>query len=138
MALAPQKKREIVLQLLYSEEMGGGMDEEMIELLMTELKVSKSAIRSSLEQKAAIRLQQAELDALIATHSQAYELHRIPLVERNILRLALYEMHQVPPLPAPVIIAEGIRLARKFATPEAAHFINAILDACRFQLVAIP
>src|SRR5690606_29501809 len=54
---------------------------------------------------------------------------RIPRVERNILRLAVFELLHDPSVPPTVAIAEAIRLTRKFATPEAATFINAVLDA---------
>ena len=67
---------------------------------------------------------------MIAKTSHAYEFERIQTVERNILRLAVFEIFfdngTVPPK---VALAEAMRLARKFSTYESTSFINAILDA---------
>ena len=70
-----------------------------------------------------------EIDAVIVTHSQAYDLERIPRVERNIVRLGIYELLFSPDVPRKVVIAEAMRLARKFATKEAASFVNALMDS---------
>ena len=70
-----------------------------------------------------------EIDALITKHSQGYGLERIPRVERNIVRLGIYELLFVPEVPQKVAIAESMRLARKFSTKEAATFVNAIMDS---------
>ncbi len=130
MAVAPQKLREIVFQLLYSEDFGVSTDPEMVELLMHELRVSKSVMKAAVEAKIAIHSLRERLDRIIVEQAKSYELDRIPSVERNILRLGIYELTQAPTkLPPQIVIAEAIRLARKFATAEAALFINAILDA---------
>ena len=70
-----------------------------------------------------------EIDPMIQKVSNEYVLERIALVERNIIRLAIHEMLISKDVPPKVVIAEAIRLARKFATPEAANYVNAILDA---------
>ena len=68
------------------------------------------------------------LDEQIGKASIEYAFDRIQVVERNILRLGLYEILFDDEVPPKVAISEAIRLARKFGTPEAASFINAILD----------
>jgi N utilization substance protein B len=54
----------------------------------------------------------------------------MPAVDRNILRLAVYEMSEVG-TPPPVVIDEALELARKFSTDESVAFINGVLDAVR-------
>lgn len=129
MALPQQKFREIVFQLLYSQDFTNLEEEEVIPFLMHELSVPKSALRLAWERRAQIGEKREEIDKLIEGASVAYAFERIPGVERNILRLGVFELLHDPAIPPKVAIAEAIRLARKFATPQGATFVNAILDA---------
>lgn len=129
MVIAPQKMREIVFQLLYSEDFSGPINEEMVDLLMEELRVSKKVMRSAIATKEAIQLKKEEIDAQITSHLKSYAFDRIPSIERNVLRLGAYELLYATEVPGKVAIAEAMRLTRKFATAEAALFVNAILDA---------
>lgn len=129
MAISPQKLREIIFLFLYSSDFGGSTDEEMIPLLMKELCVSRTVIRQAIETKNAVQAKQGEIDAIITQYSKSYDFERIPRIERNILRLGIFELLHSEHIPDKVAIAEAIRLTRKFATPEAATFVNAIIDA---------
>ena len=126
-SLSPQKFREIVFQLIYSSDFGG--DAEVEEMIMSQLEVTKRIVRAADEVKARFLEKKEEIDALIVKHSQGYGLERIPRVERNIVRLGIYELLFVPQVPQKVAIAESMRLARKFATKEAATFVNALMDS---------
>ena len=70
----------------------------------------------------------AEIDARITAKSANWRLERMPAVDRNILRLAVYEMVSTD-TPAPVVIDEALELARQFSTDDSAAFINGVLDA---------
>jgi len=70
----------------------------------------------------------ADLDARIVAKSANWRLERMPAVDRNILRLAVYEMSSTDS-PAPVVIDEALELARQFSTDESVSFINGVLDA---------
>lgn len=76
-----------------------------------------------------------EIDARIARHSAHWRLERMPAVDRNILRLAVYEMTAELSPPA-VIINEALELARRFSGEESIPFINGILDAIHRELSA--
>jgi N utilization substance protein B len=128
MAIPQKKMREIVFQLLYSSERGYSDEQDLIELIMKELAVTKSIVRQALEKVYLIQNHKSEIDAAISKTSQSYTFDRIQSVEINILRLAVYELLIESITPPKVIIAEAMRLARKFGTPESASFINAILD----------
>jgi N utilization substance protein B len=69
-----------------------------------------------------------EIDRLIAGKSEHWRLDRMPVVDRNILRLAVYEMLDVN-TPAAVVIDEALELARQFSGGESVAFINGVLDA---------
>jgi transcription antitermination protein NusB len=127
MPLAPQKFREIVFQLLYSDDFGA--DEGVVEMLMAQLSVTKKIVREACVLKDKILEKKKEIDAVIGAHSESYDFERIPRVERNVIRLGVYELLFSKDVPPKVSIAEAIRLSRKFATPEAATFVNAILDS---------
>jgi N utilization substance protein B len=135
MALTPQKFREIVFQLMYSEDFGG--DADIIPMLMAQLCVTKRAMREACALKDQILEKKGEIDAVLRIHSASYELERIPRVERNVIRLGIYELIFSKSVPPKVAIAEAMRLSRKFATPEAATFVNAILDSILKELVTI-
>ena len=69
-----------------------------------------------------------ELDRLISLKSEHWRIDRMPTVDRNILRLAIYEMRELG-TPAAVVINEALELARQFSGDESVAFVNGILDA---------
>jgi len=70
----------------------------------------------------------AELDEAISRHAEHWRMERMPAVDRNILRLAVYEMTRGG-TPAAVTIDEALELARKFSGEESVQFVNGVLDA---------
>ena len=70
----------------------------------------------------------SEVDERISRHAEHWRMERMPTVDRNILRLAVYEMTRGG-TPAPVAIDEALELARRFSSEESVQFINGVLDA---------
>lgn len=139
MTVSQEKFREIVFQLLFSFDVGQPTHEEMLKLMMKELSVTKNTVRQALERTDAVRSKLREIDPMIqAAAAKAYEFARIQLVEKNILRLALFELCFDEKIPPKVAINEAMRLAKKFSTPESALFVNAILDAIYKGLSGVP
>lgn len=128
MALSPQKFREMVFQILYSKDTGHAEDKSLVELMMGELSVSKKNVKVAHEKVLCILQKLPEIDPLIASLSTSYDFNRINTVAKNILRLGVYELLFDTTIPPKVAIAEAMRLARKFGSPESASFINALLD----------
>src|ERR1041385_2217699 len=83
----------------------------------------ETLVRGATEQAVAI-------DERIAAKSEHWRLDRMPAVDRNILRLAVFEMANVG-TPPPVVIDEALELARTFSTDESVSFVNGVLDAVR-------
>ena len=75
----------------------------------------------------------AEVDDRITRHAEHWRMERMPAVDRNILRLAVYEMTHGG-TPAPVAIDEALELARKFSNEESVQFVNGVLDAVRREM----
>jgi len=71
---------------------------------------------------------QEELDRRITQHAEHWRIERMPTVDRNILRLAVYEMVHSD-TPAPVVIDEALELARRYSNEESVQFVNGVLDA---------
>jgi transcription antitermination protein NusB len=76
-----------------------------------------------------------DIDDHITRHAEHWRLERMPAVDRNILRLAVYEMLYTD-TPAPVLIDEAIELARRFSGRESVNFVNGVLDAVRRESAA--
>jgi N utilization substance protein B len=75
-----------------------------------------------------------EIDALIKQRAENWRISRMAVVDRNILRLAIYEFLYEGDTPKTVVINEALEIARKFSTFEATQFINGILDAIKRDL----
>jgi N utilization substance protein B len=75
------------------------------------------------------------IDKQIEAKAENWRLERMAVVDRNVLRLAIYELNQQI-LPPPIIIDEAIELARQFSSHESLSFINGILEAVRQQTVS--
>jgi transcription antitermination protein NusB len=81
-----------------------------------------------------VREHLTELDAQIQGASKNWRLERMARVDRNLLRLALYELKHVDDVPAKVAINEAIEIAKRYGTNESSAFVNGILDRCREEL----
>ncbi len=95
----------------------------------TEMRLfAEPLIRGTLEHRDAI-------DEQITKHVQNWELHRIAAVDRNILRLALFEMLHREDIPPVVSINEAVDIAKKFSTQDSGKFVNGILDKVKGELM---
>jgi len=75
-----------------------------------------------------------ELDALIVQHAQNWRLERMAIIDRAVLRLAIYEL-RIAETPPRVVLNEAVDLAKKFSSADAGAFVNGILDAVNKALV---
>lgn len=96
-------------------------------MVMRQNEVPKTAARLAFEKANEIWQIHEELDKVIIEKAESYELERIPMIERTVLRLGVYELLHSD-LPPKVVIAEAVRITRKYATAEGASFTNALLD----------
>lgn len=85
-------------------------------------------IRGAIEHRNAV-------DEQIKKHARNWELHRIAAVDRNILRLAIYEMLYREDIPPVVSINEAVDIAKKFSTQDSGKFVNGILDKIKGELM---
>lgn len=125
--------REIALQALYIADVapsaaadafaivtrrdGGETDEQSLEF-------ARALTAGALERR-------DELDGLISARAENWALNRMAAVDRNVLRLAAYELISRPDTPVGVVIDEAIEIVRKYSAEEATRFVNGILDALK-------
>jgi len=74
------------------------------------------------------------LDLLIAEHAEHWRVERMAAIDRNILRMSLYEILHYPETPPAVAINEALEIARRFSGEESVEFVNGVLDAIRKSL----
>jgi N utilization substance protein B len=78
-----------------------------------------------------------EIDEMIKEHSEHWRLERMAAVDRNIMRMAIYEMMAMP-TPSAVVIDQALELARRFSSEESLPFLNGVLDAVNLKLRPLP
>lgn len=76
-----------------------------------------------------------EMDDVIKKHAKNWDLHRMAAVDRNILRLAIFEMLHREDIPPVVSINEAVDIAKKFSTEDSGKFVNGILDKIKGELL---
>ena len=76
-----------------------------------------------------VELKREETDELISEFSHTWTIQRIPAIDRNILRLAIYELIVRADVPVAVVINEAVELAKRFSTEESGKYVNGMLSA---------
>jgi transcription antitermination protein NusB len=130
-----RKAREVALQFLYQLDQSGeagpaGSEDEF----WSRHPVDAEAKNFADEIVRGTKENQAKIDALIVQFTEHWELERMAVVDRNILRAAVYELLWHPDVPPKVAINEAIEISKKFGTAESSRFINGVLDRIRKEL----
>jgi N utilization substance protein B len=131
-----RKARECALQMLFAADVAEMPSDEVVRTYWAELGESEldDTARDFATRLAAGTLANLELlDERIRSRAEHWRISRMAVVDRNILRLAVYEF-LYEPTPRTVAINEALEIARRFSTYEATQFINGILDAIKRDL----
>ena len=126
-----RKSRELALQMLFQWEVGSHTPSKVVAAFLPPLKADaavKEFARSLFEGTVA---NIETIDPLLRRHAEHWKLERMAAVDRNVLRLALYELLYHADTPPPVVINEALELARRFSAADSVEFVNGILDAIR-------
>lgn len=133
--------REIALQFLYQEDLTLGPDQrhgydlaERFELFCSLFQVNKKARPYALEILQGVSAEIERLDELIRKAATNWRLERISPTDRNLLRIAVYEMMGREDVPPQVAINEAVEIAKRFAGEDSPKFVNGILDSIRERL----
>jgi N utilization substance protein B len=130
-----RKAREVALQFLYQLDQHGADDPTPHESEFWARHPLDEAARAFAEALVrGTKANQPKIDALITQFTEHWNLERMSVVDRNILRAAIYELLWQPEVPPKVAINEAIEIAKKFGTRESSRFINGILDRIHKEL----
>ncbi len=129
--------RELVVQFFYQRDQSPAGTRVADEDFWGMVEASEPARKLAAEWIGGMRDKLPELDAEIRNYLENWSFDRLTLVDRNILRLALYEMHHRPDIPPVVSINEAVEIAKRFSTSDSGKFVNGILDRAR-QALARP
>jgi transcription antitermination factor NusB len=130
------KARELALQFLYQLDLRGADAFEDLDAFLDrggtpdEVRdFARELVRGSHEHR-------AEIDAHIQRVAEHWDLSRMAVIDRNILRIAIYELAHRPDVPPKVAINEAIELGKKYSTKNSGAFINGILDRVRSEIAS--
>ena len=116
-----RESRERALSLLYEAE----VKELGPSALLAELPLEPEAFVVDLVQ--GVGDNRARIDALISRFAVDWTLDRMPAIDRNLLRLAVYELLERPDVPLGAVISEAVELAKRYSTDESGRFVNGVL-----------
>ena len=139
--MARHRARQQALQLLFQWDVRRTPIEDIIRGYYDSLLISEETLAKPRPDEFAEDLLRGVIEELpgiderITRNAAHWRLERMPVVDRNILRIAVYEMLRTETPPA-VIIDEALELARRFSGEESVHFVNGVLDAVRRELPA--
>ena len=124
-----RKSRELVLQALYQEELVGQTGLLDFEVFCSHFQVNKKAIPYAKKLLHGVQEKQEAINLLIRKYAENWRLERMSVIDRNILRLAVYELHYQDDVPTSVAINEAVEIAKRYSTDDSGPFINGILDS---------
>ncbi|MBA2501843.1 MAG: transcription antitermination factor NusB [Pyrinomonadaceae bacterium] len=133
-----RKARECALQMLFAADVAGSSvrPDELVRVYWKELgdaETDEAGREFATRIATGVMARLEELDERIRARAEHWRISRMAIVDRNVLRLAVYEF-MYEPTPRTVAINEALEIARRFSTYEATQFINGILDAIKRDL----
>lgn len=132
-----RRAREDTLRILFQFEFNNTQPEKMLTLYWDNIQVSKEVREYSTWLVNGVVSHLDSIDDIIQSISEHWRISRMALVDRNILRIAVFELLYEENLAPAIVINEAIEIAKKYSGDDAATFINGILDAVRKNLEKI-
>ena len=129
MAGARRKARAIIFQALYEIDSTGHKTDDVVNRLLSERGLSDDNNTFVRQQVSGIIKNKRQLDENIKRFAPAWPVKQLPAVDRNILRLAIFELLMDNKVPTSIAINEAVELAKKFGSDSSARFINGVLSS---------
>jgi len=123
-----RKARECALQLLYQLDLGGGKVKDALEIYWTTQEVDDDVRTFANSLVEGVIKNLPNIDEIISAYSTNWKISRMASIDKNILRLAVYELAHCPDIPVKVTINEAVEIAKSYGTEESGAFVNGILD----------
>ena len=132
------RAREIALKLLYQIDMTGEAPGEALAAYLGPRRLPKDVAGFAEELVRGVWDNREKLDQLVGDSADHWKVERMPAVDRNLLRLATYELVHSTEAPPAVVIDEALELAKRYCDADSTAFVNGVLDQVRRQLAATP
>ncbi|MBW2568293.1 MAG: transcription antitermination factor NusB [Deltaproteobacteria bacterium] len=129
-----RKSREIAMQALFYIDISKNDSKETIKLFCDNFKVLQEASPFFLKLVNGVMHTKQDIDPIIERFSSNWKISRMSCVDRNVMRIAVYELLFCNDIPSIVSINEAIDIGKKFGTKESGAFINGILDSIHMAL----
>jgi len=129
-----RKARESALQILFQLEFDDTQPEKVIDSFWKNQKATKEIKENSRWLVDGITSHRDSIDRLIQSVSANWRISRMAIVDRNVMRIAVFELLHGEDLAPAIVINEAIEIAKKYSSEEGATFINGILDAVRKEI----
>ena len=129
-----RKARELAIQALFYIDMSQNDSKEAVKLFCENFVTSKRNLSFFFRLINGVSKAMPEIDSIVERFSSNWKISRMSIVDRNIMRVAVYEMLFCDDIPSKVSINEAIDIGKKFGTEESGAFINGILDSIRIAL----
>jgi N utilization substance protein B len=129
-----RRSRELAMQALFQIEMNQDNSREAVELFCKHFGVTENVKPFFLRLVEGVKEFQHEIDPLVERFSKNWKISRMSRADRNIIRIAVYELLYCDDIPPKVSINEAIDIGKKFGTEDSGAFINGILDSIRISL----
>jgi N utilization substance protein B len=131
-----RKSRELALQALYQGELAGPAGVFDFAEFCAHFQANRKAMPYAKKLLDGVLGKREEINQLISRHAENWRLERMSVIDRNILRLAVFELHYLDDVPASVAINEAVEIAKRYSTDDSGPFINGILDAMVKEVVS--
>jgi N utilization substance protein B len=129
-----RKAREHALCILYQMEFRGESPKIVLEEYFSDHKLSEEVKDFINEEVAGVWKELNKIDELIVQYSQHWSLPRISVIDKNILRMAIYELLYCDDIPPKVSINEAVEIAKKYGNKDSGRFVNGLLDGIKTSL----
>jgi transcription antitermination factor NusB len=129
-----RQARELAIKVLFHLEFSPGDPNESFDLICENFGPSAAVMPFSRQLVLGVWENKGDLDKLISGASKHWRLERMPYVDRNVLRVALFEVLFLKDIPPKVSIDEAVELGKKYNSEESGAFINGVLDSIYRQL----
>ena len=122
------KSREYALQLLYQVDVTRSASQDVMDEFWAQHEVPADVRDFAAALVSGTLTHRDEIDRLIAQHADNWQINRMAVVDRNILRMGAYELLYAEDVPPKVSLNEAVELAKRFGDEESSKFVNGILD----------
>jgi N utilization substance protein B len=129
-----RRARELAMQALFYMDINDNPCEELVERFCQNFSPSPKTIAFFLKLVNGVLSARTEIDTLIERFSKNWKIHRMSFVDRNVMRIAVYELLYCADIPPKVSINEAVDVGKKYGSEESGAFINGIIDNIRMAM----